>query len=290
MRILNLFLRILLPIIFFGILHNSLAENDPHLQNTASNQLSSEHQTNGVDDAIKYKRLKNVVEFQKAWVNHIKRQSQRYPIYQAIYRSGDWNCNSNAFKNLAVAVSNLTQGKVRLTCDTIDIGTDKLFRGKPSFIYFTGNNDFSFQELEIKNLKDYLYLGGTVWIDNATPGQNTPFDIAVRREFARVLPNREFKPVTSNSFRNANRLYDSHFKGVGLCPGAKGSTEPIEAITIGDELGVIYTLNGYGTTWEMFSSIDNPNAGDKSLTQEAITNSIKFGFNIVQFLFTRDAS
>ena len=140
-------------------------------------------------------------------------------------------------------------------------------------------------------MKDYLYLGGAVWIDSAHPGQDTPFDIAVRREFTRVLPNREFKQATSNSFRNANRLYDSHFKGVGLCPGAKGSTEPIEAITIGDELGVIYTLNGYGTMWEMFSSIDNPSksndAGDKSLTQEAITNSVKFGFNIVQFLFTR---
>ena len=135
----SLFQQILLPIIVFGILHNSLAENaKSNLQNTAANQP----QTNGVDDAIKYKRLKNIVEFQKEWVNPRKRQSQRSPIYQAIYRSGDWNCNSNAFKNFAVAVSNLTQGKVRLTCDTIDISTDKLFRRKPSFIYFTGNKLF----------------------------------------------------------------------------------------------------------------------------------------------------
>jgi len=284
----NLFLRILLPIIVFGILQDSLAENDKsNLQNTAANQP----QTNGVDHAIKYKRLKEVRTFQKEWVNPEKRQSQRLTIYQAIYRSGDWNCNSNAFINLAVAVSNLTQGRVRLTCDTIDIGTDKLFSMKPSFIYFTGNKDFTFQESEIKNFKDYMYLGGTVWIDSANPGRNTPFDIAVRREFARVLPNREFKQVTSNSFRNANRIYDSYFKGIGLCPGAKGSAEPIEAIKLGDELGVIYTLNGYGTMWEMFSNIDNPSkpndTGDDSLTQEAIINNMKFGFNIVQFLFTR---
>lgn len=130
-----------------------------------------------------------------------------------------------------------------------------------------------------------------MWIDSANPGRNTPFDIAVRREFTKVLPNREFKQVTPNYFRNANRIYDSYFKGVGLCPGAKGSAEPIEAIKVGDELGVIYTLNGYGTMWEMFSSIDNPptpnDAGDNSRTQEAFTNSIKFGFNIVNFLFTR---
>lgn len=283
--------------------YQTFAENEQtNRQNATLNLLSSEQQTNIVDNGAKQifelqnawaieRKQKRIREFKTAWAIDGKQQLHRVPVYQAKYHDGDWNCNSNSFKNLAFAVSNLTQGKVRLTYDTIDIGTDKLFSMKPCFIYFTGNKDFAFQESEIKNLKDYLYLGGTVWIDSAYPGRNTPFDIAVRREFARVLPNRDFKQVTSNSFRNANRIYDSYFKEIRLCPGVKGSAEPIEAIKLGDELGVIYTLNGYGTMWEMFSSIDNPskpnNAGDDSLMQEAITNSIKFGFNIVNFLFTR---
>lgn len=154
----SLFQQILLPAIIFGMSHQTIAENEQtNRQNTESNQP----QTNVVNDAAEQERLKKVRDIQKAWTSDGKRQLQRFPIYQAKYYDGDWNYISNAFINLAVAVSNLTQGKVRLTCDTIDIGADKLFSRKPNFIYFTGNKDFSFQESEIKNLKNYLYLGGS---------------------------------------------------------------------------------------------------------------------------------
>jgi len=268
---------------------NALSENDKsNLQSTAANQL----QTNVIDDAASQERLKKVGEFQKAWAAEGKKRLQcPLLIYQAQYQDGDWNCNPHALTNLAVAVDNLTQGNVRLRYYIADISTN-LSYFKPSFVYFTGNKDFAFQESEIKELMKYIYCGGTIWIDSANPGRNTPFDIAVRREFKRVLPDRDFRQFTTNSFRNASRIYDSYFKGIGLCPGINGSTEPIEVITVGrtDEAGVIYTLNGYGNIWEMLSSTNQSKSsytGYDSLKPEAITNSIKFGYNIVFFMYTR---
>ncbi|MCG2660700.1 MAG: HEAT repeat domain-containing protein [Kiritimatiellae bacterium] len=248
---------------------------------TASNQL----QPNIVDDAIKQKRLIRVREFQKAWsVEGKKRLQCPIPICQAKYQDGDWNRNLHALSNFAIAISNLTQGKVRLVCDTVDIGTDELFTKKPHMIYFTGSTNFTFRRSEIHNLRVFGELERVVWIDRATPGRNTPFDIAVRREFKIVFPDKDFKIFTTNSFRDAHRVY---FTDVGLCPGVNGSKEPIEIITKNDELIVIYTC----AMWEMFSNIDSQSnlngAGNDSRTQEAITNSIKFVFNIINSIFTK---
>lgn len=199
----NIFQWILLPIIFLAISHRTSADNEqPSHQGTASNQPLCEQQTNGVNDAAKHERIIKIRQFQKEWV--VERQNRPQspiPIYQAKYQDGDWNCNPHALPNFATAISDLTQGKVRLTCNTLDIGTGQLIGRKPCFIYFTGNKEFTLQDSEIEELRQYVNFGGIVWIDSAKPGRNTPFDVAVHRELKRVFPDREFKTFTTNSFR-----------------------------------------------------------------------------------------
>jgi hypothetical protein len=252
----------------------------------------------------------------------------KFTIFQAKYQDGDWYCNSDSasggpcfpgcgsLQNLMLQIRAWSRDRIdaQITPEVLDIGTDKLFTLKPPFVYLTGHKDFHFLDNEVKNLRDYLSLGGAVWGDSALAGRRSRFDIAFRREMKRVLPDRDFEIVPEN-----HEMFNTFFDNIGLPTGMNNYHEPIEMINIGGKLAVLYTLNGYGHFWEArlnkdgkieFGRINLAEHGKppqwqwvygphlrlprsessiiyRNINDESTRNVYKFGINVVVHLLTR---
>lgn len=269
-------------------------------------------------EAARIGRLKEVAKFQKDWnvTGEKARTRAKFTIFQAKYLEGDWNCNPSALNNLMLQIRAWSKDRIdaQVVPEVLDIGTDKLFTLKPPFVYLTGHKNFRLADNEVKNLRDYLVLGGAVWADSALAGRRSRFDIAFRREMKRVLPDRDFEIVPEN-----HEMFDTFFDNIGLPSGMNYYHEPIEMINIGGKLAVLYTLNGYGHFWEarlnrdgniqwglvnlaprgkksQWSSVYGPHLYTprsesgiiyRNITDETTRNTYKFGINVVVHLLTR---
>ncbi|MFH1476789.1 MAG: DUF4159 domain-containing protein [Verrucomicrobiota bacterium] len=275
-------------------------------------------------------RLQGVAKFQKDWgVTGSKRTTKaKFTIFQAKYQDGDWYCNSDttmggpcvpgngSLQNMMLQIRAWSRDRIdaQVVPEVLDVGTDKLFTLKPPFVYLTGHKNFYFKDNEVKNLRDYLTLGGAIWADSALAGRRSRFDIAFRREMKRVLPDREFELVPEN-----HEMFDTFFENIGMPAGMNNYQEQIEMINIGGKLAVLYTLNGYGHFWEARLNRDGKiewglanmaARGEKpvwrhvygphlypprsesgtiyrNITDETTRNVYKFGINVVVHLLTR---
>ena len=166
----------------------------------------------------------------------------------------------------------------------------------------------------MKNLRDYLTLGGAVWADSSLAGRRSRFDVAFRREMKRVMPDRECEVIEGTN----HELFDTFFQNIGLPSGMNFYQEPVELINIGSEMAVIYTLNGYGHLWETRLNSQNKiewnyiNVGTmeepkwrpvygphlaspreltgtiyRNINDETVNNAFRFGINVVVHLLTR---
>lgn len=276
------------------------------------------------------KRLVGVRDFQKGWLQTGgggpgggavsyrngggKGVRAKFTIFQAKYQDGDWNCNPAALQNLMLQIKAWSKDRIdaQIIPEVLDIGTDKLFTLHPPFVYLTGHKDFHLLDNEVKNLRDYLNLGGAIWGDSALAGRRSRFDIAFRREIKRVLPDRDFEIVPEN-----HEVFNTFFDNIGLPTGMNNYHEPIEMINIGGKLAVLYTLNGYGHFWEArlnrdgkieYGRVNVAERGKKpdwqwvhgphlayseshilyrNISDETTRNAYKFGINVVVHLLTR---
>lgn len=200
-------------------------------------------------EAAKLARYSAVKDFQKGWGVRGKGRYVKatFTIFKARYQDGDWNCNPNDIPNLLLQIRRWSRDRIQAKehPEILDLGTDQLFTIKPPFVYLTGHKDFTLTEVEVTNLREYLLLGGCVWADSALAGRHSRFDVAFRREMKRVLPDRDFVTVPDD-----HEMFDTFFPQTGMPSGMNGYEEPCEMISIGDELAVLYTINGYGHFWE----------------------------------------
>lgn len=249
----------------------------------------------------------------------------KFTCYVAQYAGGDWDCNfgfiadnrwySNCIYNLMLQIGRWTQGRVKaeLKPEALKLSSrewiDKI---KPPFIFMTGHKNFTFTQAEVENLREYLMLGGALWVDNSLPGRRSRFDIALRREMKKVLPDRDFEPI--NSTHPAFREY---FNFAAPPKGMNFYQEPVEVIkVVGGQISVFYTLNAYSDLWETGltpkDEIDQEiewsqekqtqvakwgphyNYADqqayhffRNVDKKSITEAYQFGINIVIHLLTR---
>lgn len=249
----------------------------------------------------------------------------KFTIFQAKYQEGDWFCNGgrgtnnwdqSALRNLMFQIRQWSKDRIdaQVVPAVLDIGTDEIFTLKPPFIYLTGHKDFHFLEKEVKNLRDYLTLGGCVWADSALAGRHSRFDIAFRREIKKVLPDRDFEIIKPD-----HEMFNTFFADIDLPTGINFYHEPAELINIGEEMAVLYTLNGYGHFWESrlnrdgkieYNRVNLCNAGGKpvwvgvcgphlysprtesgiiyrNINDNTVRDNYKFGINAVVHLLTR---
>ncbi|MCX7713378.1 MAG: DUF4159 domain-containing protein [Chthoniobacterales bacterium] len=183
------------------------------------------------------------------------------------YAGGNWNANVRTRKgsggkeivtggsipNLLWIMNQWSRDKIKTNhrnIEVIDLASDEIFAKKPPFIFLTGTRDFKLTDKEVENLRKYVRMGGCIWGDSAVPGRNSRFDIAFRREMRRVIPDvdKDFTPLPPNHpiFTNA------YFPEIRETPpGINFYREPVYALNIYGEIGILYTANDYADMWQI---------------------------------------
>ncbi len=187
-----------------------------------------------------------------------------FTCYVARYAGGDWDHNvtlsSDGQRIIFGAIPNLmtqiTRWNKRLKANVEAVPLDlsdraALFDSKPpvAFVYFTGHRDFRLTDTEVGNLREFIVAGGVIWGDAGMPGRHSRFDTAFRREMRRVLPDadQEFQPLDER-----HEVFQQKGSLAKTLPGGMNFyREPVEVMMVGDQIGVLYTLNSYGNLWQM---------------------------------------
>lgn len=236
------------------------------------------------------KRIGRVYEFQKGWgVTGSGRSTKAtFTCYLAKYLDGDWNCNEKLDTIVPGSLRNMLTQIVRWSSDrlqasvqpkAISVGSDEIFKIKPPFIFMTGHKDFHFTEDEVKNVREYLLVGGAIWADNALPGRHSRFDEAFRREMKRVLPDREWESVPKD-----HPIFNTYFRMKNIPKGMNNYNEPLEQMKIGDELAVVYTLNDYSDLWQTALNEENKIDPDLYLDEDSGAYYYKWGDHYGNYL------
>lgn len=140
----------------------------------------------------------------------------------------------------------------------------------------------------MRNLREYLLGGGHLWADDSTHFSDTAFDVAFRRELARVLPGRELARL-GPEFPGFRTGYDltRGYKGYAIPPGDKYRLNYLEGVTIDGKVAVVYTRNDYGDGLDI-----DPNTHPimPSLTDlspaEMQEGALRMGINLVLYFLT----
>jgi hypothetical protein len=221
-------------------------------------------------NSISTARLSKIMATEQAWGrdrNNILESNSdprnitaHFPVYLASYANGDWGCNvhmtdgkitAGSLPDLVAKMNEWSHGHItgEVVPTPLNIGGPDLLDKKPPFIFFTGHKDFILTDQEIKNLQDYLQIGGCIWGDNTLAGRGSRFDVAFRREMKRVVPDldKNFEPVPLT----ADVFTKSWFPISKVPPGMNYYAEPLEHLDIDGKLAIFYTPNDYSDMFAM---------------------------------------
>ncbi len=107
-------------------------------------------------------------------------------------------------------------------------------------VIMTGEGSFELTDQERKNLRDYVERGGFLL---ASAGCSSPeWDRSFRKEMAAVFPQNSLEPIGMD-----HTLFHTVFEIKDLT-AKHGTPKPLDGITIGGRIGVIYSQDGLNDT------------------------------------------
>lgn len=182
---------------------------------------------------------------------------------------GDWYSNPTSLPNLISFCNQNIDTAINEKPETVTPGSVDIF--DYPFIHMTGHGNVYFTPEEAENLNKYLISGGFLHIDD-----NYGMDQYVRKEIAKVFPNKELKelpgnhPIFSIHYKFPNGLPKIH-EHDGLPPQAFGVFEE-------DRLVLLYTYESdLGNGWENQEIHNDP--------PEVRLKALQMGANIIKYVF-----
>jgi hypothetical protein len=104
---------------------------------------------------------------------------------------GDWYANPSSLPNLLAAVRERTA--LRTAAREVTVRLDDAQLWTVPFLYMTGHGNVRWSDADLTALRRFLGQGGFLHIDD-----NYGMDESIRRELARLFPDRELEPVPSS--------------------------------------------------------------------------------------------
>lgn len=95
---------------------------------------------------------------------------------------GDWYANPSSLSNLLAAIEERTG--IRVSRRPAEVGPADPDLSDHPYLYATGHGNMAFTQIEIERLRDYLFAGGFLHVDD-----NYGLDESFRREVARLFPD-----------------------------------------------------------------------------------------------------
>ena len=182
---------------------------------------------------------------------------------------GDWYANPTSLPNLIQFCNTNINTTLKAKPATVEPGSPSLFTYP--FVHLTGHGNVVFNEVEVKNLQNYLNSGGFLHIDD-----NYGLDQYIRKEIKKLFPNTALIEIPAThlifqkpySFPNGLPKIHEHD---GKRPQAFG-------IFVKNRLVLLYTYEcDLGDGWENAEVNNDP----LSVREKAL----KMGANIIHYIF-----
>ena len=185
---------------------------------------------------------------------------------------GDWYANPTALPNLIDFCNENIGTKISKDVATVEVGSDDIFNYP--FIHMTGHGNVVFSQSEAENLRNYLYAGGFLHIDD-----NYGMDPYVREEIRKVFPENELIQLSNNhpifygKFNFPNGLPKIH----------EHNANPPQALAIIEDGRILclYTFESdIGDGWE-----DQEVHNDSEYIRR---QALQMGSNIIEYVFSNN--
>ncbi len=180
------------------------------------------------------------------WVNlpaSAKYKASEFYFTQVMY-NGEWDPRPRAYRRLMSTLDLRTSVKASFQKKEVEIDSSDLFNFP--FLYLAGRSSFKpFSESEIKRIRKFLTLGGTLLIDDVSGEENSPFDRQIRSETERIFPEYSLQRIPRDHV-----LYRSFYL-LSMPSGRRIIRPYLEGITFDDEerTSLIYSGNDLGGAW-----------------------------------------
>lgn len=182
---------------------------------------------------------------------------------------GDWYANPTSLPNLIKFSNQNINTKIVEKPQSVETSSLDIFQYP--FVHMTGHGNVFFTPEDITNLRNYLFSGGFLHIDD-----NYGMDKFLRPELQKLFPEKELLELPAS-----HPIFSYHFKFPnGLPKIHEHDNKPPQAFGIFDEdrLILLYTYEtDLGNGWENPEVHNNP----ESVRQKAL----QMGANIVKFVF-----
>jgi len=193
-----------------------------------------------------------------------------------IRHNGCWDPTPHALPNLMKYLTANTTLNVQFKRVPLDLADEKAF--DHPVLYMTGLRDFKLSDAEVSRLRVYLRSGGVLLADAAAGRRG--FDVAFRREIARVLGDAPLEPIALDS-----ALFQAPFKvrTVDYTDALKAAQPDLNApsllgASIDGALAVIYSPHSLGNGWEQIDYTYNLGYTDQ--------DALRLGVNMLVYAIT----
>lgn len=142
--------------------------------------------------------------------NYLYSQQETYSIGLLKYSGGgDWYANPTSLPNLIEFCNENINTSIKKEPVTISLLEPGIF--DLPFIHLTGHGNIVFSDSEVETLRNYLYSGGFLHIDD-----NYGLDQYIRREIKKVFPDKKWEelpydhPIFSSEYKFSTGLPKVH--------------------------------------------------------------------------------
>ncbi len=216
--------------------------------------------------------MKNLIYFILIFINFSQVLGQETSVKIALLKyngGGDWYSNPTSLPNLIKFCNENLQTNIYEDYFTVEVLSKEIFNYP--YIHMTGHGNVVFSEKEIQNLRNYLFAGGFLHIDD-----NYGMDKFIRRELKKLFPDKEILelPFSHNIF---HQKYD--FKnGIPKIHEHDGKPPKAYGIIHKGRLVCFYSYESdLGDGWE-----DQEVHNDSEATRQ---KALKMGANIISYIF-----
>ncbi len=182
---------------------------------------------------------------------------------------GDWYANPTSLPNL-IKFCNQTAGmQIDPEPATVDVGSPEIF--KYPFVHMTGHGNVVFSAQEIKNLRDYLFSGGFLHIDD-----NYGMDKYIRPQLKKAFPELKLTELPDN-FPIFHNYFDFP-KGLPKIHKHDGLPSQAFGLFYNGRLILLYTYQcDLGNGWEDQEVYNDP--------PEKHKEALRMGANLLSYVF-----
>ncbi len=184
---------------------------------------------------------------------------------------GDWYANPTSLPNLISFCNKNINTTIKSKPETVELSNPNLF--SYPFIHLTGHGNVFFNDIEVKNLRNYLLSGGFLHIDD-----NFGLDVYIRREMKKVFPDKDFVELPINHL-----IFQKPFvfpNGLPKIHEHDGKKAQAFAIMEQNRIICLYTYEcDLGNGWEDAEIHNDP----KEIREKAL----KMGANILNYVFNQ---